>query len=196
MSQANGWEEYSSYFGEGVGISRIWPTTHFLIFIVGLGTVMVPMSPSFSLLVCYNECMLRLKVYRKQTHPPFWTQLILTSLYHVIGLCHSFKVCALPTLVSVGRERCWYEKGFHSKVSFGNMVLEHDQDSCCRHGERQVKVKVAQVCPTLCDPMDYMEFSRPGYWSGQPFPSPWDLPKPGIESGSRALQADSLPAEL
>ena len=30
------------------------------------------------------------------------------------------------------------------------------------------KVKVAQLCPTLCDPMDYMfmEFSRPEYWSG------------------------------
>jgi len=40
-----------------------------------------------------------------------------------------------------------------------------------------------------------MEFSRPEYWSGQPFPSPWDLPNPGIKPGSPALQADSLPAE-
>ena len=40
-----------------------------------------------------------------------------------------------------------------------------------------------------------MEFSRPEYWSGQPFPSPGDLPDPGIESTSPALQADSLPAE-
>ena len=30
----------------------------------------------------------------------------------------------------------------------------------------RVKVKVAQLCLTLCDPMDYMEFSRPEYWSG------------------------------
>ena len=29
-----------------------------------------------------------------------------------------------------------------------------------------MKVKIAQWCPTLCDPMDYMEFSRPAYWSG------------------------------
>ena len=36
----------------------------------------------------------------------------------------------------------------------------------------------------------------PGYWSGQPVPSPGDLPHPGIESGSPALQADSLPTEL
>ena len=33
------------------------------------------------------------------------------------------------------------------------------------------------------------------YWSGQPIPSPVDLPHPGIEPGSPALQADSLPAE-
>ena len=40
-----------------------------------------------------------------------------------------------------------------------------------------------------------MEFSRPDYWSGQPFPSPGDLPNPGIEPRSPALQVDSLPAE-
>ena len=40
-----------------------------------------------------------------------------------------------------------------------------------------------------------MEFSRPEYWSGQPFPPPGDLPNPGIEPRSPALQADSLPAE-
>ena len=39
-------------------------------------------------------------------------------------------------------------------------------------------------------------FSRQGYWSGLPFPSPGDLPNPGIEPGSPALQADSLPTEL
>ena len=40
-----------------------------------------------------------------------------------------------------------------------------------------------------------MEFSRQEYWSGLPFPSPGDLPDPGIEPGSLALQADSLPSE-
>ena len=40
-----------------------------------------------------------------------------------------------------------------------------------------------------------MEFSRPEYWSGQPLPSSGDLPNPGIEPGSPALQGDSLPAE-
>ena len=40
-----------------------------------------------------------------------------------------------------------------------------------------------------------MGFSRQEYWSGLPFPSPGDLPNPGIESGSPALQADALSSE-
>ena len=41
-----------------------------------------------------------------------------------------------------------------------------------------------------------MEFSRQEYWSGLPFPPPGDLPDPGIETGSPALQAGSLPSEF
>ena len=41
-----------------------------------------------------------------------------------------------------------------------------------------------------------MGFPRQEYWSGLPFPSPWDHPNPGIEPESPALQANSLPAEL
>ena len=41
-----------------------------------------------------------------------------------------------------------------------------------------------------------MGFSRQEHWSGLPSPSPGDLPDPGIEPGSPALQADSLPTEL
>ena len=40
-----------------------------------------------------------------------------------------------------------------------------------------------------------MRFSRQEYWSGLPFPSPGDLPNPGIEPGSPTLQADSLTSE-
>ena len=40
-----------------------------------------------------------------------------------------------------------------------------------------------------------MGFSRQEYWSGLPFPSPGDLPDPGIEPGSPALQADDLPSK-
>ena len=38
-------------------------------------------------------------------------------------------------------------------------------------------------------------FSRQEYWSGLPFPSPEDLPNPGIKPGSPALQADALSSE-
>ena len=62
---------------------------------------------------------------------------------------------------------------------------------------------VTQLCLTLCDPWTAdcqapppMGFSRQKYWSGLPFPSSGDLPDPGIEPGSPALQADSLPSEL
>ena len=60
----------------------------------------------------------------------------------------------------------------------------------------KVKVKVSHVqlfeAPWT---IQSKEFSRPEYWSGQPFPSPGDLPNPGIKLRSPALQVDSLPAE-
>ena len=66
-----------------------------------------------------------------------------------------------------------------------------------------VKVLTAQSCPTLCNPMDCSlagpfvhEFSRQEYWIELPFPFPGDLPDPGIEPWSPALQADSLLSEL
>ena len=40
-----------------------------------------------------------------------------------------------------------------------------------------------------------MEFPREEYWSGLLFPSPGDLPNPGIKQECPALQADSLPFE-
>ena len=61
-----------------------------------------------------------------------------------------------------------------------------------------------QSCPNLCDPMDCsppwtvslsMEFSKQEHWSGLPFPSPGDLPNPGIKHSSPALQTNSLPTE-
>ena len=40
-----------------------------------------------------------------------------------------------------------------------------------------------------------MGFSRQEYWSGLPFPSPGDLPDPGVEPESAALEADALTSE-
>ena len=60
-----------------------------------------------------------------------------------------------------------------------------------------VKVKVTSdsVTPWTVQSMESMEFSRPEYWSGQLFPSPGDLPNPGIKPRSPTLQEESLPAE-
>ena len=58
------------------------------------------------------------------------------------------------------------------------------------------KAKAAQSCPTLRPHGLPLGFSRPESWSGEPFPPPGDLPDPGIEPRSPALQADSLPTEL
>ena len=62
---------------------------------------------------------------------------------------------------------------------------------------------VTKLCPTLVTSWTVarlaplvIEFSRQEYWSGLPFPSPRDLPDPGIEPRSPALQADSLPIQL
>ena len=63
------------------------------------------------------------------------------------------------------------------------------------------EVKSHSLMTDSWQPMDYMdpwttqsmEFSRPEYWSGQPFPSPGDLLNQGIEPGSPALPVDSLP---
>ena len=54
-----------------------------------------------------------------------------------------------------------------------------------------------ESCLTLCDPMDYTVHGilQAEYWSEYPFPSPGDLPNPGIKPRSPTLQADSLPAE-
>ena len=61
---------------------------------------------------------------------------------------------------------------------------------------------VAKLCPTLVTswtvahqaPLS-MGFSKQEYWSGLPFPSPGDLPNPGIKPRSPVLQVDSLPTE-
>ena len=62
---------------------------------------------------------------------------------------------------------------------------------------------VAKSCLTLAIPWTvahqaplFTAFFRQEYCSGLPFPSPGDVPDPGIEPGSPALQADSLLSEL
>ena len=65
-----------------------------------------------------------------------------------------------------------------------------------------MKVLITQLCRLFVTPWTVvhqvllsMEFSGQGYWIGQPFSSPGNLPNPGIKSRSPTLQANSLPAE-
>ena len=76
-----------------------------------------------------------------------------------------------------------------------------------KHKSHESESEAAQSCQTLCDPVDcslpgssihgipQARFSRQEYWSGLPFPSPGDLPNPGIEPRSPTLEADALNSE-
>ena len=72
-------------------------------------------------------------------------------------------------------------KGFHENVTGISVFV-----SIC-YIKVRVKVLVTQSCLTLWDPM---EFFRQEYWSGLPFPSPGNLPNPGVEPRSPTMQAD------
>ena len=81
----------------------------------------------------------------------------------------------------------------------GNIRKLKNPGSCwfIIYTEELSKVKVAQLCPALCNPMDYTLHGllQATVLEWVAFPSPGDLPNPGIEYRSPALQADSLPAE-
>ena len=69
----------------------------------------------------------------------------------------------------------------HSYLGLLHLLGEHSLLSACNSLLSHVQLFVTPS----------MEFSRPEYWNGQPFPSPGDLTNPGIEPRSPALQADS-----
>ena len=92
--------------------------------------------------------------------------------HHIANCTPQHKTIVIPTV--------WYWK---------SRSIDKGSDS---------EVKVTQSFLTLSDPMDYTvhAFSRPEYWSEQPFPFPGDLRNTGIKPRSPTLQANSLPAEL
>ena len=104
-----------------------------------------------------------------------WTRLLLLLLNRFSRV----QLCATP----------WQPTRLHfTFLTLGQNVLE--------------KVIVTQSCPTLFELMSSkcqaplsMGFSRQGYWSGLPFPSPGDLPEPEIKPGSPALQAKQRSCE-
>ena len=65
---------------------------------------------------------------------------------------------------------------------------------CCAYSLSCVRL-FATPWAVACQAPLSMGFSRKEYWSGLPCPPPGDLPNPGVEPRSPALQADSLPAE-
>ena len=69
----------------------------------------------------------------------------------------------------------------HSYTTSGNIV--------------KWKLIFVTSCTLDCLTLPFIEFSRQEKSNGLPFPSPGDLPDPGIKPGSPALQADTLPSE-
>ena len=72
----------------------------------------------------------------------------------------------------------------------------------CVYVYARARTLVTHLCLTLCDPMTVAlqaplsrEFSQQEHWSGLPFPSPENLPDPGIEPRYPALHADCLSSE-
>ena len=83
-------------------------------------------------------------------------------------------------------------------------ILKHLPLFSFLYSWEKVKVKVKSlsrvrlfVTPwtVACQAPPSMGFSRQEYWSGVPFPSPGDLPNPGIKPRSPRLQVDTLTSE-
>ena len=97
------------------------------------------------------------------------------------------------------RYSCPCEQGRKIKITnkwlrvFGFLGIQWDQRL---HAKSLSRVRLFVTPWTVAHQAPQsMEFSRQEYWSGLPFPSPGDLPDPGIKPGSPTLQADALPSE-
>ena len=109
-------------------------------------------------------------------------------------LCFILRVA----VIKIVDYRCLQECG-----EIGTLILCWWGCKWCSHFEKlKVKVKLVSCIRLFAVPSTValqaslsMRFSRQGYRSGLPFPSPGDLPDPGIKPGSPALQADTLLSE-
>ena len=108
----------------------------------------------------------------------------------------SWLICKIELILRTLQEELWKED-YIMPVKGLVQYLAHSESSmygCCL---------VAQLCLTLCDPMEpcppgsslSMAFLRQEYWSGLSFPSPGDLPNPGIEARSPALRVEYFTSE-
>ena len=103
-----------------------------------------------------------------------------------------------PLSMGFSRQECWSELPFPSPgdlpepgIKPGSPALQADALPSEPPGKPCL---VATLCTTLCEPMDCsppdslsMGFLRQEYWSGLPFPSPENLPDPGIKPTPPAL---------
>ena len=131
--------------------------------------------------------------------------------------------CSWPGSLSMGftRQECWSELPFPPPGDLPNSGLEprsselqtdsslsepQGKSMFCHmlplsslfvHAQplSHIQLFVTQ-CIVACQVPVFMGFSRQEYWSGQPFPSPEDLPNPGIKPRFPVLQSDSLPTGL
>ena len=115
-----------------------------------------------------------------------------------------------PQSMGLSRQEYWSGLPFPSPGDLPNpgieprsSALEADALTSELPGKPKVKVKSLSCVLLFATPWTVayqvalsMGFSRQEYWSGLPFPSPGDLPNPGIEPWYPALQADALPSEL
>ena len=84
---------------------------------------------------------------------------------------------------------CFYLESFTLYINLLCQIMKVKVKSLSRVPEFAIPWTVVYQAPLS------MGFSRQEYWSGLPFPSPGDLPDPGITPRSPALQADALPSE-
>ena len=120
-----------------------------------------------------------------------------------------------PPSMGFPRQGAWRELPFPPLGAFPNPEMEPESpalqvdssplshpEALYSYRKKEKKVKSLSRVRLFATPWTVarqvplsMGFSRQAYWSGLPFPSPGDLPNPGIEPGSPALQADALSSE-
>ena len=101
---------------------------------------------------------------------------------------------------SLDEQRLCYFLAFHFIIGHIQTLLSVKWDNLCKEVKMKVKslsrVRLFVTLRTITDQVPLsMGLSRQEYWSGLPFPSPGDLPDPGIKPRCPALQVDILTSE-
>ena len=130
--------------------------------------------------------------HRRQSRDFLWSGQVPLSQYPITGRTESLK---LKTVVGK-KDRlifCLTEFSHFKQTGYWSNTRTIDMNYACMFS--CVRLGVTPWTVVCLAPLSII-FSRQEYWSEFPFPSPGDIPDPGIEPGSFASQADSLPSEL